>query len=141
MFLYLLVGLSAAELNEFVSSKKGKKTEQIAGLVQEDPQEWKVYRNQLYWGEGVLLANRWRKRGFTSNNEIFPEKIWNLKGAPIKLITFEFEPHIMRERNKDGNPGRFFGSDIQIAIALSEALNFTLIIERPPKGSIRIYRI
>ncbi|XP_064101802.1 glutamate receptor ionotropic, kainate 5-like [Macrobrachium nipponense] len=40
----------------------------------------------------------------------------------------------MREKNKDGTPGRFFGSDVQIAIALSEALNFTLVIERPPKG-------
>ncbi|XP_068200748.1 glutamate receptor ionotropic, delta-2-like [Palaemon carinicauda] len=131
---YVLVGLSVADLNLFVSSKKGKKTEQVIGLVQEDPDEWKVYRNQLFWGEGVLVANRWRKQGFTSNAEIFPEKIWNLKGAPIKLITFEFEPHIIREKNPDGTGGRYFGSDVQIAIALSEALNFTLIIERPPKG-------
>ncbi|XP_066985542.1 probable glutamate receptor [Macrobrachium rosenbergii] len=130
---YIFVGLTKAQLERVTSSPRGKKTQHIIGLVKGSSPEWLIYRNQLYWGNGVALANRWRVHRFTSNAEIFPDKISNLKGATITLITFGFAPHVLYGRGKGGQHA---GRDMQVAFALSRVLNFTLEFREPPPGEL-----
>ncbi|XP_064103322.1 uncharacterized protein LOC135213271 [Macrobrachium nipponense] len=128
---YVFAGLTKKELETIIKTKKGRNTEHITGFVKEkDTDEWKMYMNQLYWGEGMTLVNRWRHRGFTSDGEIFPVKTWDLRGAPIILYTFHFEPHVIF--NAPGK--RPHGRDIKMADTLAEVLNFTLVIKKSPDG-------
>ena len=43
--------------------------------------------NQLYWGKGMTVVSRWYDNGFTSEDEIFPVKTRDLKGAPLIVIS------------------------------------------------------
>ncbi|KAK7084146.1 hypothetical protein SK128_027037 [Halocaridina rubra] len=129
---YILVGFSKAELEQAVSSKKGKKTEHIVGIVEGSDGSWRLYMNQLYWKDGMEFVKSWRHNGFTSAANLFPDKTSDLKGIELTLITFEFAPHIIYGRGGRGPSGR----DMQVANALSQSLNFTLRYKEPPPGEL-----
>ncbi|KAK3874138.1 hypothetical protein Pcinc_020898 [Petrolisthes cinctipes] len=46
--------------------------------------EWRVYMNMLYWGEGVRPVTTWRHHRFTSQSQLFPDKLDDLQGAVLK---------------------------------------------------------
>ncbi|XP_064098737.1 ionotropic receptor 93a-like [Macrobrachium nipponense] len=127
---YIFVGLTKAQLERVTSSPRGKKTQHIIGLI-------KYYMANIQ--ESAVLGKRGRTgqqvavHRFTSNAEIFPDKISNLKGATISLITFGFAPHVLYGR---GTGGQHAGRDMQVAFALSRVLNFTLKLLEPPRGEL-----
>ena len=60
-----------------------------------------------------------------TTDNLFPEKLNNLFGCPIKLSTFFYPPITMRESLSNGS-FRFFGSEMDLAFGLANALNFTI---------------
>ncbi|CRK87648.1 CLUMA_CG001444, isoform A [Clunio marinus] len=68
----------------------------------------------------VTIQNYSRK---TIRN-FFPEKVKNLFGCPIKLATFEYPPITMREKFDNGT-FRYYGSEMDLAFGLADALNFS----------------
>lgn len=48
--------------------------------------EWQLYVNQLYWDKGAMLpAATWRRTAFTSDADLFPDKLADLRGAQLTV--------------------------------------------------------
>ncbi|XP_045612798.2 ionotropic receptor 21a [Procambarus clarkii] len=132
---YLFVTSSQGYLESLASSKKGKKTEYIAGATQTGLEgEWSLYINQLYFGEGVKRVTSWRKNRFTSQVVIFPDKFTDLRGAVLKVGTFEWKPFVFYERARDGTVVSRYGRDMGVVNILSQVINFTTQFKEPPAG-------
>lgn len=56
---------------------------------------------------------------------LYPEKVKNLRGCPIKLVTFFYPPITMRDTLEDGS-FRYYGSEMDLVFGLADALNFTV---------------
>lgn len=57
--------------------------------------------------------------------DLFPDKLKNLHGCPIKLATFFYPPITMRETLDNGS-FRYYGSEMDLVFGLAEALNFSI---------------
>lgn len=60
-----------------------------------------------------------------SIKNLFPEKLKNLFGCPIKLATFFYPPITMRDTLENGS-SRYYGSEMEMVFGLAQALNFTV---------------
>ncbi|XP_064096227.1 uncharacterized protein LOC135208037 isoform X2 [Macrobrachium nipponense] len=81
----IIVGLTEEFLDMFTGTKMGRKTEHIVGVVQDKSEgRFRVYLNQLFWGEGMKYITSWYGRGFTSKAELFPDKISNLRRGVVR---------------------------------------------------------
>ncbi|KAG7161372.1 Ionotropic receptor 21a-like 12 [Homarus americanus] len=134
---YVLVGLSQDQLVNVSRSRKGKKTEHLLGVIKSGARgEWGVYMNQLYWGPGVQRVATWRGNSFTSQVELFPDKVSDLRGAVLKVCTFVWEPNVFYYRAKNGSLLYRYGIDIQITRLLARSLNFSIEFVEPPPGEM-----
>lgn len=61
------------------------------------------------------------------SDKFFPKKLKNLFGCPIKLVTFFYPPITMRDTLANGT-FKYFGSEMDLAFGLADALNFSLDI-------------
>ncbi|XP_069985349.1 glutamate receptor ionotropic, delta-2-like [Penaeus vannamei] len=132
---FVVVAPTKAHLEELALSNCGRKTENIAGIAKASGKsEWGVYMNLLYWGAGVARINTWKRGRFTLPLALFPDKLSNLRGVVLEVVTFEWEPSVFYYRNKDGRVLFRYGTDIGVVNALSQVLNFTVAFKEPPKG-------
>ncbi|XP_042879245.1 ionotropic receptor 21a-like [Penaeus japonicus] len=131
---YVIVGTSKEQLDEITRSAKGIKTEHIVGIVKSlKTQDWEIYMNLLFWGPGVAVVNRWRRGAFTSANVLFPDKVSDLKGATIKIVTFGFAPHVVN-RAEEGL--QKYGRDVELIQTMAQVLNFSASFREPPRGEL-----
>ncbi|XP_042213450.1 ionotropic receptor 21a-like [Homarus americanus] len=132
---YLFVVPSRDDLESLALSEKGKKTERIVGALQSGAVgEWGVYMNQLYWSQGVKRVTTWRGHRFTSQVDLFPDKLRDLQGAVLKAVAFEWKPSVFYQRAKNGTVLLRYGIDIGVVKTLAQVLNFTIQFEEPPEG-------
>ncbi|ROT78015.1 putative glutamate receptor 4 precursor [Penaeus vannamei] len=137
---FVVVAPTKAHLEELALSNCGRKTENIAGIAKVRSEERErrasggVYMNLLYWGAGVARINTWKRGRFTLPLALFPDKLSNLRGVVLEVVTFEWEPSVFYYRNKDGRVLFRYGTDIGVVNALSQVLNFTVAFKEPPKG-------
>lgn len=78
----------------------------------------------------IYYYNPFTKK-FIKNNEItklFPDKLCNLHGHPIKIPSIEIPPYIHVIRDSKGVPVDMSGSSYQYCRILSETLNFSVKI-------------
>ncbi|XP_071544649.1 glutamate receptor U1-like isoform X2 [Panulirus ornatus] len=130
---YVFVGLNIQQLEDLAVSKKGKKTEHLVGAVKSSNEgEWFFYMNLLYWGRGIERIATWRRDKFTSQVDLFPDKLSDLRGAVLKVLTFVWEPSIFYFRTENGTLLFRYGVDIDLTKTLSHVLNFTIQFEEPP---------
>ncbi|CAL4066314.1 unnamed protein product, partial [Meganyctiphanes norvegica] len=134
---YVIVSPSVSQLDEFCVTDKGRKTEQIAGIVKaKSDGVWSIYMNILYWRTGMMRNNVWRRNNFTQPLDPYPDKISNLRGATLTAITFEWEPSVLYLKDKQGNIIKHYGIDIEVMNAISKTLNFKLDFQEPPPGEL-----
>lgn len=71
-----------------------------------------------------------------SMKNLYPEKMTNLRGCPIKLVTFFYPPITMRDTLSNGS-SRYYGSEMDLVFGLADALNFTINMTYfPQSGSM-----
>ncbi|XP_045598944.2 probable glutamate receptor [Procambarus clarkii] len=134
---YFVVGLQVGDLEAVSRSKKGKKTPHLAGAVKSGVEgEWQVFMNQLYWGAGLRHITTWRRHSFTTQVDLFPDKVSDLRGALLKVVTFVWEPSVFYQRAEDGAVLFRYGTDILITEALGQVMNFTIQYQEPPNGEM-----
>lgn len=70
-----------------------------------------------------------------NKKEHFPDKIQNMWGCPIIVVTFEVEPFMYVTKRKDGT---FYTDGIEGTLlrVLSQRMNFTSLIETPSDGDM-----
>ncbi|XP_064096225.1 ionotropic receptor 21a-like isoform X1 [Macrobrachium nipponense] len=131
----IIVGLTEEFLDMFTGTKMGRKTEHIVGVVQDKSEgRFRVYLNQLFWGEGMKYITSWYGRGFTSKAELFPDKISNLRRGVVRVLVFEWQPAIIYHRDPEGNLLFRYGRDPAVVEALAKVFNFTILYKDPPDG-------
>ncbi|XP_068250105.1 probable glutamate receptor [Palaemon carinicauda] len=124
----IIVGLTLKSLETFLLTVKGKKTEHIIGVVKDDnSHHFKIFMNLLFWGEGMQQISVWWDERFTRKTELFPDKISNLRGSILKACMFDVKPLIYTVKDTNGTILERHGRDIDVAQALSEIFNFTLV--------------
>ncbi|KAK8392089.1 hypothetical protein O3P69_017608 [Scylla paramamosain] len=130
---YVFVGLTREDLVALTLTHKGRKTEHLVGIVQsERAGEWHVYLNQLYWGLGIRLHATWRKGHFTSPASPFIDKISDIRGSVLKVVTFEWQPSTLYHRTEAGQVDFLYGRDVEVVRALAPVFNFTIKFIEPP---------
>ncbi|XP_050718972.1 uncharacterized protein LOC126999888 isoform X2 [Eriocheir sinensis] len=133
---FVVVGLTREELEALTLTRKGKKTEHLVGLVQPGgAAEWHVYVNQLYWGSwgrGMRLHGVWRNGRFTNPSSPFFDKISDMQGAVLKVVTFEWEPSTLYLRTEAGDVHTLYGRDVEVVKTLARVFNFEMKIIEPP---------
>ncbi|KAK7027387.1 hypothetical protein SK128_013601, partial [Halocaridina rubra] len=96
--------------------------------------EWALYTNRIIAGNGKKLLALWKNNKFASApTTLFPDKVTNLHGTKLKVITFQWEPSVMYKLDEDGAVVYRYGRDVMVVQALAEALNATLAFEDVPK--------
>ncbi|ROT64949.1 Variant Ionotropic Glutamate Receptor [Penaeus vannamei] len=121
---YLIIGSSKSELQALSSTKKGRKTEELAGVV------------KVVWAQGVKRLTTWQGGKFTTTTPLYPDLLNDLRGAPLTVVTFPWEPSVIyKEDKKDGTPVRY-GRDIRVVETLAKVMNFTLAYTEPPEGEL-----
>ncbi|KAK3874137.1 hypothetical protein Pcinc_020897 [Petrolisthes cinctipes] len=134
---YVFVSQRVEQVEALVATRNGKKTEHILGVVKGGQEgEWRVYMNMLYWGEGVRPVTTWRHHRFTSQSQLFPDKLDDLQGAILKVSTFELAPSIMYYRTDNGSLLYRYGEDVFITETLSSVLNFRLHYAEPADDDV-----
>nr|XP_027229188.1 glutamate receptor ionotropic, delta-2-like [Penaeus vannamei] len=137
LFKYLIIGSSKSELQALSSTKKGRKTEELAGVVKYPKRGvWGIYCNQVVWAQGVKRLTTWQGGKFTTTTPLYPDLLNDLRGAPLTVVTFPWEPSVIyKEDKKDGTPVRY-GRDIRVVETLAKVMNFTLAYTEPPEGEL-----
>ncbi|XP_068204038.1 ionotropic receptor 21a-like [Palaemon carinicauda] len=134
---YVLAGTSTEKLEQFATSWKGRKSQHIIGIIKGNrADKWDIYINRMYTNPPIQRSISWRDGQFTSRKKIFPNKISNLRGAVLKVVTFEWEPSVLYFRDKDGRMVYPFGIDIEVVSAIASVLNVTLQFVEPPPGEL-----
>ncbi|XP_063863963.1 glutamate receptor ionotropic, kainate 5-like isoform X2 [Scylla paramamosain] len=134
---YVVVGGSLPHLLQLTRTDKGRKTQHVVGALQtEEAGEWRLYVNQQYWAKGMLPVTTWRRHSFTSDVDLFPDKLSDLRGALLRVVTFVWEPSIMYRRAEDGSLLERYGVDIDAIALLAHAMNFTVRFDEPPPGEL-----
>ncbi|KAG7160063.1 glutamate receptor ionotropic, kainate 2-like [Homarus americanus] len=132
---YVVVGATLEQLEDLTRTAKGRKTEHIVGVIQSGREgEWLVYMNQLYWGTGMGLVTSWKRDNFTTRRSPFPDKTSDLRGAVLKVVTFEWEPSTLYYRQRNGSVHHLYGRDVEVVRALAPIFNFTIQFIEPPNG-------
>ncbi|KAK3876187.1 hypothetical protein Pcinc_019008 [Petrolisthes cinctipes] len=132
---YVMVSQRVEQVEALVATRNGKKTEHILGVVKGGQEgEWRVYMNMLYWGEGVRPVTTWRHHRFTSQSQLFPDKLDDLQGTVLKVSTFEFPPSIIYYRDDNGTLLYRYGEDISVVKNMARVLNFTAHFRKPVDG-------
>ncbi|XP_047480561.1 glutamate receptor ionotropic, delta-2-like [Penaeus chinensis] len=83
----------------------------------------------------VKSLKTWRGEPMPHKHELFPDKLVDLHGHPMRVVTFHFPPRIFMEEDSDGNYN-LYGVDIEVVRSLSKALNFTVSFVRPSDGEM-----
>ncbi|KAK3874146.1 hypothetical protein Pcinc_020906 [Petrolisthes cinctipes] len=139
---YVMVSQRVEQVEALVATRNGKKTEHILGVVKGGQEgEWRVYMNMLYWGEGVRPVTTWRHHRFTSQSQLFPDKLSDFRGAVLKVATFEFPPSIMYYEADNGTLLYHYGEEITIVQNLAQTLNFSARFAEPADGDTWGYLI
>ncbi|XP_064087341.1 ionotropic receptor 21a-like [Macrobrachium nipponense] len=103
-----------------------KKTENLL-ILQKSGAHVLVWTNILYSEHSVItLADTWRGGAFIRGTELFPNKLKNLKGAIIKVGTFEHAPSVTYQRDADGQILKRMGVDMGVVLALAQAKTFRI---------------
>lgn len=92
--------------------------------------------SRLYCGEiHPILWNYFIYGEPTIKNDVFPDKIQNMWGCPLMVVTFEVEPFMYVTKRKDGS---FYTDGIEgiLLRVLSKRMNFTYLIETPSDGDM-----
>ncbi|KAK3874140.1 hypothetical protein Pcinc_020900 [Petrolisthes cinctipes] len=133
---YVFVSQRVEQVEALVATRNGKKTEHILGVVKGGQEgEWRVYMNMLYWGEGVRPVTTWRHHRFTSQSQLFPDKLDDLQGAVLKVSSWEMAPTNMYYRAENGSLLFRYGEDIAVTELLAYVLNFTILYAEPADGN------
>ncbi|KAM7348209.1 uncharacterized protein ACRADG_007625 [Cochliomyia hominivorax] len=74
------------------------------------------------------IINEYKNNRFV-NEEIFPDKLSNLHGCPMKVTTWNSPPFVMNRPNKRYPNLKVTGFEMIIVNALSQTMNFTIDIE------------
>ncbi|XP_066982801.1 ionotropic receptor 21a-like [Macrobrachium rosenbergii] len=135
---YMLAGTAKDDLERFVTSMKGRKTQNIVGIIKGNrAHDWGLYTNRMYSDRPLQLINTWKSGEFKfTPGYIFSDKISNLRGAVLKVVTFEWEPSVLYFRDRDGRMVYPFGIDIEVVSAIASVLNVSLQFVEPPPGEL-----
>ncbi|KAK8389381.1 hypothetical protein O3P69_008848 [Scylla paramamosain] len=154
---FVVAGLNRIQLDAFTNTKKGRKTEHIVGIVQNQEGDYTVFTNLLYHKERLGSVFTWRLRTIqpqpqglavnqsnmssrsmleTFSKKLFPDKTKNLSGAGLNVGTFNFPPAVIYQRGKNGGEGHWYGDNILLAETVADVLNFSLRYKRPPAGEV-----
>ncbi|XP_069950352.1 ionotropic receptor 93a-like [Cherax quadricarinatus] len=132
---YVVVGISQQQMEALTLTKKGRKTQHLVGVFQSTVAgEYEVFVNTLYQEEKLTRVFTWHdKRSSSASLSIFPDKITDLHGATLNVVTFEFPPNVMYLRSREGAVILRYGIDIDMVTSLARIFNFTInILESPP---------
>ncbi|XP_069195417.1 ionotropic receptor 93a-like [Procambarus clarkii] len=135
---FVVVGLSRDQLDGLIQSKKGRKTVNIVGLVQGgEAGQYEVLASLMYQQTRLVRVFTWRPgSSSTLTLNLFPDKVSNLHGALLNVITFEFPPSVMYQRSRNGTLLRRYGPDMDVVATLAHVFNFTTNILEPPAGEM-----
>ncbi|KAK4295416.1 hypothetical protein Pmani_032018 [Petrolisthes manimaculis] len=64
----------------------------------------------------------------------FPDKISDLEGATLNVVTFEWVPSTLYYRSDNYTVSFLYGRDVELVRAVAPVLNFTPHFEEPPNG-------
>ncbi|KAG7164960.1 Glutamate receptor ionotropic, delta-2-like 14 [Homarus americanus] len=137
---YVVAGLSREQLHALTITNKGRKTDHIVGVIRSgDAGQYVVVMNQLYQREKMARVFTWTtSRSSTIPVNLFPDKITDLQGAVLNVITFELPPNIMYQRARNGSVLHRYGIDVDAVTALAQVFNFTINFKEPPPVSVAI---
>ncbi|XP_042228916.1 ionotropic receptor 93a-like isoform X1 [Homarus americanus] len=135
---YVVAGMSQDQLHALTITRKGRKTQHIVGVVQSgDAGQYVVVMNQLYQRERMARVFTWTtSRSSTIPVNLFPDKITDLQGAVLNVITIELPPNIIYQRAKNGSVLRRYGVDVDVVTALAQVFNFTIRFKETPPGEL-----
>ncbi|XP_071548889.1 ionotropic receptor 21a-like [Panulirus ornatus] len=94
-----------------------------------------IVTNSPYDQSGLRVLLTWRGGPLTGERHLFPDKLEDLHGHRMRVVTFDFPPRIFMEEQPDGGH-LLYGVDIEVVRALSEALNFSVGFSRPTDGEM-----
>ncbi|XP_063850046.1 glutamate receptor ionotropic, kainate 4-like [Scylla paramamosain] len=78
----------------------------------------------------------WRDERLATDTNVFRDKLSDLRGHQMRVVTFHFPPRIFMEEDEDRASPVMYGVDIEVVRALTEALNFTVDFRRPSDGEM-----
>lgn len=72
------------------------------------------------------FTERYSKRNFLSNRNLFPNKLHNMYGYNMSVYLFHYPPYVYINRNSTGHVVNVHGPDINLMFFFSKAMNFTV---------------
>ncbi|XP_071547440.1 ionotropic receptor 21a-like isoform X2 [Panulirus ornatus] len=132
---YVVVGLTKSDILALSHTRKVAKTENLVAIVKQSERrgEWRLYTSQVVWSATLTHVATWRSGRFTADPDLYPDKLADLHGAVLTVVTFQWEPGVLYRRDPRHGSRLRYGRDIQVVTALGHALNFSLqYIETPP---------
>lgn len=72
-----------------------------------------------------VIINVFNEASREWSGEIFPNKLKNFHRCPLSFSTLEYPPAVMRKTLDNGSL-HYYGSDIEVVLGLSSAMNFTV---------------
>ncbi|XP_068204612.1 ionotropic receptor 21a-like [Palaemon carinicauda] len=133
---YIICGLSLQELSQIAKSSKGMKTQHLIGAVKVDsPSTWYIYRSRLYFQEQRRVGV-WRRNKLSSETNLFPDELSNLRGIKLMASTFKWEPNVFYSLMQNGSLLDRYGVDIEVSRTLAKFFNFSLEFIEPPAGQL-----
>ncbi|ROT70514.1 Variant Ionotropic Glutamate Receptor [Penaeus vannamei] len=116
--------------------RQSKKTKHVLGILKTGEGDWAVYMNLLYKAQPLTRLTTWRNGSFTSQKPLFPDKLNDLGGVVVKVVTFEWKPSTFNQLGRDGEVEDRFGVDIEVVRAVAKVLNFNIEFVEPPQGEL-----
>ncbi|KAK8385196.1 hypothetical protein O3P69_012183 [Scylla paramamosain] len=124
---FVVVGLAKRQLVNLTTSKSGRKTKHIVGLIQSGRSgEWEVLVNQLYYYLGTRKTNTWDGQRFTHQQPLFPEKLGNFQGSSLRAVVLEYNPAVFYQRDGSGAILDRYGLDMEVLHTIARFLNFSV---------------
>ncbi|XP_066958193.1 ionotropic receptor 21a-like isoform X1 [Macrobrachium rosenbergii] len=94
-------------------------------------QELSLSTHLLYRDKKFEFLVLWRNNTPSSQVDVFPEKVRNLKGRPLRIFTFNHPPSVFSDVDSKGFLHNVSGIDIEVIKAMGQALNFNPVFEHP----------
>lgn len=80
-----------------------------------------------------ILWNKFINGKFLFKREFFPNKLKNMYGCPVKVVTFATPPYMILEKSSN-NSMEILGIEGILLRVLSSRMNFTIILSQPEDG-------
>lgn len=80
-----------------------------------------------------ILWNKFKDGKYSLNRSFFPNKLRNMYGCPIRVVTFETPPYMILEK-RPNNSLEILGIEGILLRVLSNRMNFTIELSQPSDG-------